>query len=122
MQKYKSIALQIFHGILERFIQEASVIETEQQNAFNELQTSAKEHGVDLGVSLSVDLQRIKSEFSNAAPFFLRKKVIKNFEKGAKDILHGWRKMLKVLKWQYYYLVLQIIFFIIFLFIPVISL
>ena len=122
LQKYKSIALQIFHGITERLNQEASVIETEQQKTFKELQMTGKEHGVDLGISLSVDIQRIKKEFSEAAPFFLRNKAIKNFEKGSKDILHGWRKMLKVLKWQYYYLVLQIIFFIVFIFIPVISL
>jgi hypothetical protein len=41
----------------------------------------------------------------------MRRKALKNFDMGAKDDLHGWRKMIKSFKHQIVYFIIQFFLF-----------
>jgi hypothetical protein len=115
MQKYRSLCVQAFNSITEKLISGTTSLNSIQQNAFQELYQEANQYGIQLQTSPDVDLKKIRKEISDLLPFFLKRNAMKNFDKGAKDYLHGWKKMIGSFKIQVLYFILQFILFIIFL-------
>lgn len=115
LQKFRAIKVQSFSTITERLLARAEPISSIQQQTFIELQGTAKSYGFELDVAPDLDIERIKNEFSAFAPFFMKNKSMENFDKGAKDELHGWRLAVGGFKWQIYFFVSQFILFIGFL-------
>jgi len=113
-QKYRSLCVQSFTTIANKIINSASSLNSFQQNAFNELNQEANKHGIQLEVGPEIDIENYRNEVSKLLPFFLRRKALKNFDLGAKDDLHGWRKMIKSFKHQIFYFVLQFVLFLAF--------
>ena len=113
-QKYRSLCVQSFITFANKIINSANSLNSFQQNAFNELNQEANKHGIHLDVSPEIDLENYRKEVSKLLPFFLRRKTLKNFDLGAKDDLHGWRKMVKSFKHQIVYFIFQFVLFIAF--------
>jgi hypothetical protein len=114
-QKYRSLCIQSFITITEKLISDSNSLNSIQQQAFQELHNEAKKYNIQLDVEPTINLEVIRQEYTNFTPFFLRKKSLLNFNKGAKDDLHGWRKMMKGFKHQVGYFILQFLFFLAFL-------
>lgn len=114
-QKYRSICVQSFISFSEKLVTGANSLNSIHQKAFEELNQEAANHGFQLRIGPSLNLERIKNEFSNLLPFFLRKRALKHFDKGSQDDLHGWRRGLKSLKHQIAYFIIQFCLFLIFL-------
>lgn len=114
-QKYRSLCIQSFTALSNELINGSNSLNSIQQQAFQELYQEAQKNGIQIDVKPAIDINKIKNEFSNLLPFFLHRKALMNFEKGAEDHLHGWRKMIKSFKHQIAYFILQFLFFIIFL-------
>jgi len=110
-QKYRSLCVQAFITFANKIINSATSLNSFQQNAFNELNQEANKHGIQLDVAPEIDIETYRSEVSKLLPFFLRRKALKNFDLGAKDDLHGWRKMIKSFKYQIVYFILQFVLF-----------
>ena len=121
LQKFRAIMVQCFYEFTEKLLVGSNSLQTNHLKAFEELRKEAEEHNVKFNAVPDIDIGKIKNEFSKITPFLLRKKALKNFEKGSQDYLHGWRKMAGSFKWQVYYLVLQVLFFMIFLLVAAIS-
>jgi len=115
LQKYISLCIKAFNDFSEKIVGGANSLNTLQQKAFQELYQEANQFGVQLETTPNVDLEKIRSEFSNLLPFFLKRKAMKNFDEGAKDFLHGWRRMIKSFKHQIVYFCVQFLLFIAFL-------
>ena len=115
LQKYRSLCIKAFNDFSEKIIGGANSLNSLQQEAFQELYQEANQFGIQLETKPNVDLEKIRSEVSNLLPFFLKRKAMKNFDEGAKDFLHGWRKMIKSFKHQVVYFCLQLLLFIAFL-------
>ncbi len=113
-QKYRSLCVQSFITFANRIIDGANSLNSFQQTSFNELKQEANKLGIHLDTAPEVDIENYRREVSKLLPFFLRRKALKNFDLGAKDDLHGWRKMIKSFKHQIVYFILQFVLFILF--------
>ena len=121
LQKRKATGVQSFSKLAEKLLSEAKTLDSAHRAAFDELHEMANEQGVALNVKPFVDNQRIKKEFSKMVPLLMRTAALKHFDKGTKDILHGWRQINIGFKWQLIYFAAQFIFFIGFLLLVAIS-
>lgn len=113
-QKYRSLCVQAFITFSDKIMSSANSLNSFQQNAFNELNQEANKHSIQLDVAPEIDIQNYRNEVSKLLPFFLRRKALKNFDMGAKDDLHGWRKMIKSFKHQIVYFIFQFLLFLAF--------
>jgi hypothetical protein len=114
-QKYRSLCVQAFTAFADKIMSGANSLNSIQQKAFHELNQEANKYGIQLNVGPEIDIEKFRNEVSHLLPFFLRRKALINFDKGAKDDLHGWRKMIKSFKHQVVYFLFQFLFFIAFL-------
>jgi len=114
-QKYRSLCIQSFTAFSEKLISGSTSLNSIHQQAFQELYQEADKCGVHLDAKPTIDLNKIKMEYSRFIPFFLRRKSLINFDKGVIDDLHGWRRMIKSFKHQVAYFLLQFLFFLVFL-------
>ena len=110
LQKYKAIMVQCYYEFTEKLLVGANSLQTSHFQAFEELRKEAEKNNVIFDALPNIDIEKIRNEFSIITPYLLRKRALKSFEKGAKDYLHGWRKMAGSFKWQAYYLILQVLF------------
>jgi hypothetical protein len=113
-QKYRSLCVKAFITFANKIMTGANSLNSFHQNAFNELNQEANKHGIQLDVSPEIDIENYRNEVAKLLPFFMRRKALKNFDMGAKDDLHGWRKMIKSFKHQIVYFIIQFFLFLAF--------